>query len=96
VFKRQVGAVKAVDGDLFDLHQGETLGIVGESGCGKVTVAKLLMSWRRRRPARSSTRGQDITRLSGKALRRPPEHPDDLQDPYNLVNPRIDGGRHHR
>ena len=44
LFKKQIGAVKAVDGISFDLHQGETLGIVGESGCGKSTVAKLLMN----------------------------------------------------
>ncbi|MDK1477092.1 ATP-binding cassette domain-containing protein, partial [Streptomyces sp. 549] len=43
LFKKQVGAVRAVDDISFDLHQGETLGIVGESGCGKSTVAKLLM-----------------------------------------------------
>ncbi|WP_420783528.1 ATP-binding cassette domain-containing protein, partial [Streptomyces sp. LPB2020-019-1HS] len=44
LFKKQIGAVKAVDGVSFDLYQGETLGIVGESGCGKSTVAKLLMN----------------------------------------------------
>ena len=43
VFKKQIGAVKAVDGVTFDLRRGETLGIVGESGCGKSTVAKLLV-----------------------------------------------------
>ncbi|MFD5494182.1 ATP-binding cassette domain-containing protein, partial [Streptomyces sp. NPDC127091] len=47
LFKKQVGAVKAVDGISFDLYQGETLGIVGESGCGKSTVAKLLMNLER-------------------------------------------------
>src|SRR4051794_28006559 len=43
VLRRQVGAVQAVDGVSFQLHRGETLGLVGESGCGKSTVAKLLM-----------------------------------------------------
>jgi ABC-type oligopeptide transport system ATPase subunit len=43
LFQKQIGAVKAVDGVSFDLHKGETLGIVGESGCGKSTMAKLIM-----------------------------------------------------
>ena len=74
VIKRQVGAVKAVDGISFDLYQGETLGIVGESGCGKSTVAKLLMSLERAdRPARSSTRARTSPSCPGEALQgRPP------------------------
>ncbi|MCZ2528281.1 ATP-binding cassette domain-containing protein, partial [Streptomyces sp. HB2AG] len=69
LFKRQVGAVKAVDGISFDLYQGETLGIVGESGCGKSTVAKLLMMLERATAGEVFYKGQDITKLSGRALK---------------------------
>lgn len=93
VFKRQVGAVKAVDGVSFDLQPRETLGIVGESGCGKSTVAKLLM--RLEQPTSGSVlyKGQDIARLRGrefKAMRRNIQIV--LQDPYSSLNPRMTVG----
>ncbi|KJY31514.1 ATP-binding cassette domain-containing protein, partial [Streptomyces katrae] len=69
LFKKQIGAVRAVDGISFDLHQGETLGIVGESGCGKSTVAKLLMLLETATSGEVFYKGQDITKLSGKALK---------------------------
>ncbi|WP_037686305.1 ABC transporter ATP-binding protein [Streptomyces lavendulae] len=69
LFKKQVGAVKAVDGISFDLYRGETLGIVGESGCGKSTVAKLLMNLERATAGEVFYKGQDITKLSGRALK---------------------------
>ncbi|CAM5405290.1 hypothetical protein SNARM312S_06841 [Streptomyces narbonensis] len=56
LFKKQVGAVKVVDGVDFDLAAGETLGIVGESGCGKSTVAKMLVNLERPTSDRSATR----------------------------------------
>ncbi len=69
LFKKQVGAVKAVDGISFDLYAGETLGIVGESGCGKSTVAKLLMLLEQATAGEIFYKGQDITKLSGRALK---------------------------
>ena len=93
VFKKQVGAVKAVDGISFDLVQGETLGIVGESGCGKSTLAKVLMNLE---PATSGSvkfKGQEISKLSGaglKAVRRNIQMV--FQDPYTSLNPRMTVG----
>ncbi|MEI7029281.1 ATP-binding cassette domain-containing protein, partial [Streptomyces pratensis] len=69
LFKKQIGAVKAVDGISFDLYAGETLGIVGESGCGKSTVARLLMTLERATAGEVFYKGQDITKLSGRALK---------------------------
>ncbi|WP_051795903.1 ABC transporter ATP-binding protein [Streptomyces sp. NRRL S-87] len=69
LFKKQIGAVKAVDGVSFDLSEGETLGIVGESGCGKSTVAKMLVNLERPTAGSISYKGEDITKLSGRALK---------------------------
>jgi oligopeptide transport system ATP-binding protein len=93
VIKRLVGAVKAVDGVSFDLGRGETLGIVGESGCGKSTVAKLVTNLEA--PTRGSIRykGEDITRLSGRALKAVRRNIQMVfQDPYTSLNPRMTVG----
>ncbi|WP_415951159.1 ABC transporter ATP-binding protein [Streptomyces sp. KLOTTS4A1] len=93
LFKRQVGAVRAVDGISFDLHEGETLGIVGESGCGKSTVAKLLMNLERATQGEILYRGEDISKLSGKALRAVRRNIQMVfQDPYTSLNPRMTVG----
>ncbi|MFF1694007.1 ABC transporter ATP-binding protein [Streptomyces sp. NPDC058257] len=93
LIKRQIGAVKAVDGISFDLFQGETLGIVGESGCGKSTVAKLLMTLERATAGEVFYKGQDITKLSGRALKAVRRNIQMVfQDPYTSLNPRMTVG----
>ncbi|MEU2429560.1 dipeptide ABC transporter ATP-binding protein [Streptomyces sp. NPDC007861] len=93
VLRKQVGAVRAVDGVDLDLFPGETLGIVGESGCGKSTLARLLVSLER--PTRGEIRykGEDITRLSGRALKAVRRNIQMVfQDPYTSLNPRMTVG----
>uniref|UniRef100_A0AAU2V3E9 Dipeptide ABC transporter ATP-binding protein n=1 Tax=Streptomyces sp. NBC_00003 TaxID=2903608 RepID=A0AAU2V3E9_9ACTN len=93
LFRKQVGAVKAVDGISFDLYQGETLGIVGESGCGKSTVARLLMTLERATAGEVFFKGQDITKLSGRALKAVRRNIQMVfQDPYTSLNPRMTVG----
>jgi peptide/nickel transport system ATP-binding protein/oligopeptide transport system ATP-binding protein len=89
VFQKQVGAVHAVEDVSFDVAKGETLGIVGETGCGKSTTARLVM--RLLEPTSGTVRleGEDITALKGydlKALRRRMQMV--FQDPYSSLNPR--------
>jgi len=89
VLARKAGAVKAVDGVSFEVMKGETLGIVGETGCGKSTTARLMM--RLLEPTAGTVRfeGNDITHLKGrrlKAVRR--ELQMVFQDPYSSLNPR--------
>ncbi|HJY24438.1 MAG TPA: ATP-binding cassette domain-containing protein, partial [Actinomycetes bacterium] len=93
VFKKQIGAVKAVDGVTFDLMRGETLGLVGESGCGKSTLAKLLMVLERPTAGEVIYNGQDIFSLNARDLRRLRRQIQIvLQDPYTSLNPRMTVG----
>ncbi|ASY32931.1 MULTISPECIES: ABC transporter ATP-binding protein [unclassified Streptomyces] len=93
VFKRQVGAVKAVDGVDFDLRGGETLGIVGESGCGKSTVAKMLVHLEEPTGGTIRYKGEDIAKLSGRALKAVRRNIQMVfQDPYTSLNPRMTVG----
>ncbi|MFI8926174.1 ABC transporter ATP-binding protein [Streptomyces sp. NPDC053474] len=93
VLKKQVGAVKAVDGVDFDLRRGETLGIVGESGCGKSTVAKMLVHLERPTAGEIRFKGEDIAGLSGRALKAVRRNIQMVfQDPYTSLNPRMTVG----
>ncbi len=89
MFRRNIGAVKAVDGIEFDVYTGETFGIVGESGSGKSTTARLIA--RLLDPTAGEVRfeGRDITALRGsrlKQIRRDMQMV--FQDPYSSLNPR--------
>ncbi|MGC5361095.1 ABC transporter ATP-binding protein [Streptomyces sp. DT24] len=93
LIKRQVGAVKAVDGVSFDLAAGETLGIVGESGCGKSTVARLLVHLEQPTAGAIRYKGEDITKLSGRAMKAVRRNIQMVfQDPYTSLNPRMTVG----
>jgi peptide/nickel transport system ATP-binding protein len=89
VLRRSVGAVKAVDGVSFAVMKGETLGIVGETGSGKSTTARLMM--RLMEPTGGTVRfaGTDITHLRGKRLKATRRELQMIfQDPYSSLNPR--------
>ncbi|HSZ70781.1 MAG TPA: ATP-binding cassette domain-containing protein [Solirubrobacteraceae bacterium] len=89
IVQRQFGAVKAVDGIDLVLAPGETLGLVGETGCGKSTTARLIMRLLDATSGEIRFAGRDIARLRGgslRALRR--ELAMVFQDPYSSLNPR--------
>ncbi|MFD0069452.1 ATP-binding cassette domain-containing protein, partial [Streptomyces sp. NPDC127574] len=67
-FKRKIGAVQAVDGLDFQVAEGESLGLVGESGCGKSTTGRLITRLLEPTAGRINYRGQDITHANRKQL----------------------------
>lgn len=88
-FTREVGRVRAVNGISFDLKLGETLGLVGESGCGKSTTARAVLQLHRPTAGQVLFKGTDLCKLNGEALRR--ERRDlqmIFQDPYASLDPR--------
>jgi peptide/nickel transport system ATP-binding protein len=90
LFQRVVGHVKAVDGVSFELRQGSTLALVGESGCGKTSLGKALLNLIPATAGSMWLNGADLTQLQGEALRQQrAEMQIIFQDPFAAMNPRM-------
>ncbi|MBV8942051.1 MAG: dipeptide ABC transporter ATP-binding protein [Solirubrobacterales bacterium] len=89
IFQRKIGAVQAVDGISFDVKRGETLGLVGETGCGKSTTARLLVRLLDPTGGEILFEGEDIAKRKGDGLRALHREAQMIfQDPYSSLNPR--------
>ena len=93
IIQRQVGAIKAVDGLNFFIRSGETLGLVGESGCGKSTTGRAMLQLYRPTAGEVWFEGDDLTKMKGEQLRRTRRKMQMIfQDPYASLNPRMTVG----
>jgi oligopeptide transport system ATP-binding protein len=93
IVQRRIGAIKAVDGVSFDVIRGETLGLVGESGCGKSTTGRAILQLYRPTAGEVYFEDQDLIALKGEQLRRMRRRMQMIfQDPYASLNPRMTVG----
>jgi len=93
IIQRQVGAIRAVDGITFDILRGETLGLVGESGCGKSTTGRAMLQLYRPTAGKVYFEEQSLTEMKGESLRRMRRRMQMIfQDPYASLNPRMTVG----
>src|SRR6266508_3389395 len=93
IFQHKVADVKAVDGVTFEIKRGETLGLVGESGCGKSTTGRAVLQLYRPTAGTVDFEGHELTKLKGGDLRRMRRRMQMIfQDPYASLTPRMTVG----